>query len=107
MALIRIWRTKVERGRAAEYERFARDSSLPMFRQQAGFLGVLFAGDGADRIVVSFWQDHEALEALAHSPTYAATVAEISRTSFLVGDSSSEVFPIHGGQWPTAPPDTA
>ena len=31
-------------GRIGEYERFAGDRSLPMFRQQPGFLGVLFLG---------------------------------------------------------------
>ena len=37
----RIWRTHVLLDRAVEYEAFARDVSLPMFRQQQGFEGVL------------------------------------------------------------------
>ena len=38
----RIWRTGVKPERFEEYERFARERSLPMFRAQRGFIGVLF-----------------------------------------------------------------
>jgi hypothetical protein len=37
--IMRIWRTRVDEGRAAEYERFAAEESLPMFSGQPGFLG--------------------------------------------------------------------
>ena len=42
----RIWRTNVDPLRVEEYARFAQDVSLPIFRVQQGFLGVLFAGAG-------------------------------------------------------------
>ena len=38
----RIWRTGVKPERFEKYERFARERSLPMFRAQRGFIGVLF-----------------------------------------------------------------
>lgn len=32
--IVRIWRTRVDPKRAAEYERFAQEQSLPMFQSQ-------------------------------------------------------------------------
>jgi hypothetical protein len=40
--IVRIWRTGIDGSRAEDYERFARDRSLPMFRAQTGFRGALF-----------------------------------------------------------------
>ncbi len=40
--LARIWRTGVRPERFEEYARFAHERSLPMFREQRGFIGVLF-----------------------------------------------------------------
>jgi heme-degrading monooxygenase HmoA len=95
--VIRIWATKVVPSRLAEYELFAHEYSLPMFRQQPGFRGVLFARSGADCVVVTLWQDQEAAEALSTSPTYRSTVEQISETGFLVGASSLQVLELHGG----------
>ena len=67
-----------------------------MFRGQPGFLGVLFARAAGDCAVVTFWDEPEAVEALEASPAYLETVAQITQTGFLVGDSSVEVFEIHG-----------
>jgi hypothetical protein len=37
--IMRIWRTQVDEARAAEYERFAAQQSLPMFRAHRGSKG--------------------------------------------------------------------
>jgi len=37
--IIRIWRTEIQTAHMAEYEKFAQERSLPMFRKQQGFLG--------------------------------------------------------------------
>ena len=71
-----------------EYEVFAERHSLPMLRAQRGFLGVLFAGVGSERAVISRWEDAEAVAALDLPPTYRDTVAWISATGFLVGSAS-------------------
>jgi hypothetical protein len=42
--VVRIWRTGLHESRAREYEDFARNVSLPMFRRHDGIRGVLFAG---------------------------------------------------------------
>ncbi len=100
MALVRIWRTNVDPLRVTEYERFAQDVSLPMFRAQQGFLGVLFAGAGPPRAVLSFWKDQHAVDALASSPSYGETVARILATGMLAGETTTEILELHGGQRP-------
>src|SRR5438067_13259401 len=100
MTVMRIWRTQVDPARVSEYEQFAQSLSLPMFRQQQGFLGVVFGGRGSDRVVVSFWEDETAVERLATSTTYQATVRDILGTGFLIGTPTTDVFAVHGGQLP-------
>jgi heme-degrading monooxygenase HmoA len=91
----RIWRTQVVQGRFEEYERFAREISLPMFRSQAGYRGVLMAGDGSERIVVTLWEDDEAVAALDLSRTYRDTVSRIVAAGLLTGAQSVEVYDTH------------
>ncbi len=94
--IIRIWRTEIERAHMAKYEQFAQERSLPMFRQQQGFLGVLFLGRQKDRAVLTVWRDLLAVEALAHSSTYQETSTELNATGWLVGQTSVEVFEVQG-----------
>jgi heme-degrading monooxygenase HmoA len=99
--IVRIWRTEVDPARALEYREFARSRSLPMFRKQAGFRGVLFSAAGAARVVITLWDDAEAVAALDTSDTYAETVAEIVATGFLRGESTVEVLEVDDsyGNW--------
>jgi hypothetical protein len=92
----RIWRTGIDETRAEEYRRFAETKSLPMFREQPGFVGVLFAANGAERAVITLWQDLDSAEQLDRSETYTRTVAEIAATGFLRGESSVEVLELEG-----------
>jgi hypothetical protein len=102
--IMRVWRTQVDVTRAAEYERFAAEESLPMFRTHQGFNGLLFGRDGANCVVITLWQDGAAADALEDSPRYQDTVARISAAGFLVGQSRVERFTLHGaalaGSWP-------
>jgi len=91
----RIWRTGVVSGRFEEYERFARDISLPMFQSQAGYRGVLMAGDGPERIVITLWEDDDAIAALDASRSYRDTVSRIVATGFLTGAQSVEIYDTH------------
>ena len=91
----RIWRTGVVSGRFEEYERFAREISLPMFRSQAGYRGVMMAGDGPERIVITLWEDDDAIAALDSSRSYRDTVSRIVATGFLTGAQSVEVYDTH------------
>lgn len=95
MTLARIWLTKVLEERAQEYERFARDTSLPMFQKQQGFRGVIMLRSGGNGAVITFWDNEESIEALAASPSYAQTVEDIGNQGFLLGESSVEIFDAH------------
>jgi len=90
--IVRIWRTHIGQARAGEYRDFAHSRSLPMFRMQPGFVGALFAGRRADRVVITLWRDLASAQALGHSRAYQATVAEIEATGFLQGQSTVEIF---------------
>jgi heme-degrading monooxygenase HmoA len=92
--IARIWRTRIDEARADEYLEFARSRSLPMFRTQQGFVGVLFARQRAERTVISLWRDLASAHALDGSPTYMATVAEIEATGFIIGPSTIDVLEV-------------
>ena len=96
--IARIWRTGVEPTRVGEYERFAVEQSLPMFRQHRGCLGVLFGRASSNCAVITLWDDLEAIAALENSDSYLGTVARIMETGFLSGDQSVEVLDVHGGE---------
>jgi len=90
--IVRIWRTQIDRARAGEYRDFAHSRSLPMFRAQPGFAGALFAGQRAERVVITLWRDLASVKALDCSHTYQAAVADIEATGFLHGHSTLEVL---------------
>ncbi len=95
----RIWRTGVKPERFEEYERFARERSLPMFREQRGFIGVLFMREEADRAaVLTLWEDEKAVEELEASLLYRQTVEVILGSGLLAMEQSVKVFEVHGGQ---------
>jgi heme-degrading monooxygenase HmoA len=94
--IARIWRTKIDPHRADEYRKFAQSRSLPMFRKQRGFAGVVFAAREDERAVISFWRESRDADALGFSPTYKATVDEIDATGFLRGEMTVEIFRVDG-----------
>jgi heme-degrading monooxygenase HmoA len=95
MTACRIWRTRIDQSEADEYRRFADLESLPMFRSHDGFLGVVFAERGDERVVITFWRDDAAVAALNNSPRYREAVQGIEATGFILGPSSVEVFEVH------------
>lgn len=95
--LARIWRTRIDPTRTAEYERFERERSLAMFRRQEGLLGVLFLRTEEERGALSLWRSRASVTALATSPSYRETVAALEATGLLSGSPSVEVFEVRGG----------
>jgi heme-degrading monooxygenase HmoA len=81
--LQRVWRCTIDPDRSGEYEDFARDVSLPMFRAQPGFRGCLMTRRGEDCEVLTLWDGPDAIEALNASASYQATVAKILATGFI------------------------
>lgn len=93
--IARMWTARIDAARAAEYETFARDVSLPMFRRQLGFRGAIMLRRGANCVVITMWQDAGSVAALDASETYAETVERIIRQGFLKGRQSVEIFDTH------------
>ena len=85
----RIWRTGVKPERFKEYERFARERSLPMFREQRGVIGVLLMRERAVRAaVLTLWEDEGAVEKREASPLYSQTFEVILGSGFLPREQS-------------------
>jgi heme-degrading monooxygenase HmoA len=91
----RIWHTEVAAEQAEAYERFAREVSLPMFRQQQGFAGVLMLRSGTACQVITLWLSLKDIAALDNSASYKTTVARISEQGFLQGQNTVELFEAH------------
>lgn len=92
--IVRIWRTGLDEARADEYERFARERSLPMFQRLPGCLGALFTKSAEGRAVVSLWTDVSAVAALETDRDYQSTVAAILAAGFLRPPQSVETLDV-------------
>jgi heme-degrading monooxygenase HmoA len=101
-----MWRATIHLGRIPDYERFAQVESLPMFQQQAGFLGVLFTRRRYRCAVLSFWEDEDAVRALSESATYKATAARLEASGILRGETLVEAWRVHGGFLPPGAPSS-
>ena len=81
--ILRIWKANIDPARAEEYERFAHERSLPMFRSHRGFRGCAFLRIGADCTVVTLWAGPGDVAALEASSLYRETVAAIMAAGFV------------------------
>ncbi len=93
--IIRVWRARVDDARASEYERFAEEASLPMFKEQHGFRGSLFGRSGEECVVVTVWDDDAAADSLDASPSYSKTVSSIRAAGFISVELGVERFDVH------------
>lgn len=93
--IARLWKTGLKPGRAAAYETFGREISLPMFRGQDGFLGCIMSRSDDEGLVLTLWRDHATVDALKDSPSYQATVQRILAADLLAGEQSTEVNDVH------------
>jgi heme-degrading monooxygenase HmoA len=92
--IVRVWSARIDPARADEYERFARERSLPMFRSHAGFRGCAFLRDGAECTVVTLWEGTADVAALERSDRYRETVAEIMNSGFIRSAEKSLLGPL-------------
>lgn len=67
-----------------------------MFRAQAGLMAVVFTSRASERVVITFWEDADCVDALGASASYEATVKEIEAAGFLRGAQSVEAFALDG-----------
>jgi heme-degrading monooxygenase HmoA len=96
--ILRIWSTRIDPTRIHDYERFALDISLPMFKAHSGFLGVLFARNGSTCKVITLWEGLESVAEFESSKLYRATVDRIIAAGFLRGAQSVDVYHTQGGE---------
>jgi heme-degrading monooxygenase HmoA len=92
--IVRIWRAQIDPARADEYERFAQERSLPMFRSHDGFRGCAFLRDGAECTVITLWEAAGDVAALERSDRYRETVAAIMKTGFIRSAEDSLAGPL-------------
>jgi hypothetical protein len=92
--IVRIWRATIDPAGAEDYERFARELSLPMFRAHGGFRGCAFQRDGADCTVVTLWAGSEDVAALEASTLYRETVAAIMAVGFVRTADEAVAVPV-------------
>ena len=90
--LARLWTTGLRPGRVDAYDSFARDVSLPMFHEQDGFMGCVMVRSGDDGLVLTFWRDQRAIDALETSRSYRATVERIQDTHLLAGSQRTAIY---------------
>ena len=95
--LARLWQTRIDPARGAEYDAFAATYSRPMSAALPGCLGALFLGRGDVRSVLSLWADRAAIEALDASALYRETVTRFELTGVLRAPQTVEVFEVIGG----------
>lgn len=95
--IARLWRTRIDPARGAEYDDFAARHSRPMFASLPGCLAAFFLGAGETRSVLTLWTGLAAIEALERSATYLETVARIEATGILIESRTTELLPVTGG----------
>jgi heme-degrading monooxygenase HmoA len=91
----RLWKTGLKAGRRDAYEAFAREISLPMFRSQKGFLGCLMSRNDETALVMTFWEDMDAVKALETSPSYKETVSKILAGDVLTAEQTVTIGRVH------------
>ena len=94
--IARIWRTRFDESRLDALVAFANETSLAVLSAQPGNRGVQFLANGDEWLTITYWQDQAAIDALVESESYQAIVGEIMAAGFLVGDSETTTYEMHG-----------
>lgn len=100
--IARTWHASLAPGREADYDTFAASQSLPMFRRMPGCRGVHFLGSGTARRVLSLWDDHDAIAAIAGNADYLDVSSRLSASGILAGTGPVTLEPVSGAAFPPA-----
>lgn len=92
--ILRQWHTSVDPARVADYDTFAAERSISMFRQQPGLVAVLLGRSGTEAVAASLWSGQSAVDQLAASETYQRVSGDLGRSGYLVGNQSVTYLPI-------------
>jgi heme-degrading monooxygenase HmoA len=95
--LLRTWKVALAPGKGPELEDFAAKFSLPMFRECAGCLAVLFTRTESHCLTVTAWASEQELSQAEESASYRDVVQRIELSGLLSDDHSTEVFTVYGG----------
>jgi len=95
--LLRIWKVGIAPAKAAALEAFANTVSLPMFKAQAGCLGVFFTRTDRHCATVTIWESQQAVDAMETTTLYQDVVRQIEDSGILGSDHQTEVFSVYGG----------
>jgi quinol monooxygenase YgiN len=98
--VVRTWRTRIDTERLDEFDRFVRERSAPMFREQPGLLAVLYSRDGDQWLTLTLWRDAAAAERLGESASYLAAVEELLGSGMVLGEPVTEAFELEGAVVP-------
>ena len=95
--IVRIWSTGLIEEMKDGYLNFAKNNSLPMFRQQEGILGVNVLVKEDKSLVLTYWNNMEDIIKMENNALYKHTVAAIQISGFLKAPQDVEIFdaPIH------------
>lgn len=91
----RIWTATLLPERGSDYDRFAKDVSLPMFRSHDGFLGVAMMRNQTFACVITYWTGTDAVRSVEASARYGATVAAIKAVGFIETFGETVVLETH------------
>ena len=90
--IYRLWTTGVDPAQLDRYREFARERSVPMFREQPGFRDVVFLQDGDEHWVLTVWDSMADVDALATSRSYVATAKALGATGILTGEQRVRIL---------------
>ena len=91
----RIWSATLLPERGSDYDRFARDVSLPMFKSHDGFLGVAMMRNRTAACVITYWTGMDAVRSLEASARYTATVEAIKAAGVIGTFGETVVMETH------------
>lgn len=93
--IARIWTATLLPERCGDYDRFAEDVSLPMFKSHDGFLGVAMMHNQKAACVITYWSGMDAVRSLEASARYRATVEAIKATGVIGTFGETVVMETH------------
>jgi heme-degrading monooxygenase HmoA len=86
--IIRVFRARTQPGKEGEFERFVRETGVPMVEAQPGCSHISFgqgrSGDQTEFVVVTHWDSVAALQAFA-GPSWQEAVVEPDEEELLAG----------------------
>ena len=98
--VVRIWSVHIAEGRIDEFERYIRENTASMFREQSGLVASVRARDHHEWRTITLWSEPESAEAMDQSPSYVGAVQGLVEAGLIQGEASTEIFQLRGALVP-------